>query len=110
MDLFTRLVEAGGDCSAGWRGCYGRTLLGAAANVEDDKMVQSLLKAGAKPEVNVLFNEGASWEEDGEIGPTSALHVAAGKGADGVARALMVAGADPHQVDWTHQTPLPWLP
>lgn len=31
MDIFTRLMDAGAYGSAGWRGCDGRTLLGAAA-------------------------------------------------------------------------------
>ena len=101
MDLFTRLMDAGADSSAGWRGCYGRTLLGAAAHGKNEKMVQCLLKAGAKAEVNVLFNE-----EEEESGPTSALHVAAKQGADGVSRALMVAGANPNQRGADNQTPL----
>ncbi|CAM9168238.1 unnamed protein product [Ectocarpus sp. 13 AM-2016] len=31
LDLFTRLMDAGADGSAGWRGRHGRTLLVAAA-------------------------------------------------------------------------------
>ena len=47
MDLFTRLMDAGADGSAGWWGCHGRTLLGAAAESKGEKMVRILLQAGA---------------------------------------------------------------
>lgn len=47
-------------------------------------MVLALLKAGAKPDLNVKF--GAKSE--------SALHVAAEQGAEAVAAVLMLAGAD----------------
>ncbi|CAN0015329.1 unnamed protein product [Ectocarpus sp. 12 AP-2014] len=55
LDLFTRLMDAGASGEAGWRGCHGRTLLGAAAYGKSEKMVRALLAAGAKSDVNVLF-------------------------------------------------------
>ncbi|CAM9326452.1 unnamed protein product [Pylaiella littoralis] len=70
-DLFTRLMDAGADGSAGWQGCSGRTLLGAAAHSGSEQMVLALLKARAKPDLNIRFGA----EEQ------SALHVAAAQGA-----------------------------
>lgn len=97
IDLFTKLVGAGADTSAGWRGVDGRTLLGAAAYGRNEEIVLALLAAGAKDEVNVFF-DGAKRE--------SALQVAAARGAEAAANALMVAGADPNLGDETHRTPL----
>lgn len=54
-DLFARLMSAGANGGAGWWGCDGRTLLGAAAHGSNKSVVQALLDAGAQPEVNVLF-------------------------------------------------------
>lgn len=68
MDVFTRLVDAGADGSAGWRGCHGRTLLGAAGAIKDDLNAQF----GAKRE--------------------SALHVATVQGAEHVSKALLLNG------------------
>eukprot|EP00752_Nemacystus_decipiens_P010666 g9497.t1 len=111
MDLFTRLLDAGADGGPGWRGCYGRTLLGAAAYGKDENIVLSLLKTGASAEVNVLFNEenpSHAYDpgEDEERGPTSALLLAAKQGADGASRALMMAGADPNQLGVDDESPL----
>ncbi|CAM9435338.1 unnamed protein product [Ectocarpus fasciculatus] len=99
LDLFTRLMDAGADGSAGWRGCHGRTLLGAAACGPDDQMVRALLEAGATDDVNVRF--GAR--------ERSALHVAAARGAEDSCSALMIAGADPNWIDYddTGQLPTP---
>ncbi|CAM9698275.1 unnamed protein product [Ectocarpus sp. 13 AM-2016] len=96
LDLFTRLMDAGANGKAGWRGCHGRTLLGAAACGKSDKMVRALLEAGATDGVNVLF--GGERE--------SALHVAAARGADDSCRALMIAGADPNLRDRRKHSPL----
>ncbi len=96
MDLFTRLMDAGADGSAGWRGCHGRTLLGAAAFGKKEPMVIALLEAGAKPDVDVKF--GASGK--------TALHVAAAQGAKGACTSLMLAGANPNMLDKAKHSPL----
>ncbi|CAM9885835.1 unnamed protein product [Ectocarpus sp. 8 AP-2014] len=96
LDLFTRLMDAGADGKVGWRGCHGRTLLGAAACGKSDKMVRALLEAGARSDVNIHFG--------GER--QSALHVAAARGAEGSCRALMIAGADPNLRDRRKHSPL----
>eukprot|EP00752_Nemacystus_decipiens_P007867 g7028.t1 len=95
VDLFTRLMDAGASRKAGWRGCHGRTLLAAAAYGRSETIVRVLLSAGAKREVNVecgLFN-------------ASPLYVAALRGAEGVSRMLVAAGADPNVRGGT-RTPL----
>ncbi|CAM9503812.1 unnamed protein product [Ectocarpus sp. 4 AP-2014] len=96
LDLFTRLMDAGANGEAGWRGCHGRTLLGAAAYGRSEKMVRALLTVGAKSDVNAVF--GTTRE--------SALHVAAARGAEKASTALMVAGADPNLGDLANRCPL----
>ena len=97
MELFTRLMDAGADGGAGWRGCHGRTLLGAAAHGKSVEMVLTLLEAGAMADVNVTF--GAKQE--------SVLHVAAAHGAEQICDMLILAaGADATTVDKDKSTPL----
>ncbi|CAB1114807.1 unnamed protein product [Ectocarpus sp. CCAP 1310/34] len=99
LDLFTRLINAGADGSAGWRGCHGRTLLGEAARSDGNQMVRAFLEAGATDDVNVRF---------GAISQ-SALQVAAARGAEGSCSALMIAGADPNWIDYDDTVQLPSL-
>ncbi|CAM9593484.1 unnamed protein product, partial [Ectocarpus sp. 12 AP-2014] len=95
-DLFMRLLDAGADGSAGWRGCGGRTLLGAAACGKNEDMVRTLLKAGAIEDINVRFGDRRE----------SALHVAAVQGADNISGSLLIAGADPQLHDSAGRSPL----
>ncbi|CAM9326527.1 unnamed protein product [Pylaiella littoralis] len=95
-DRFTRLMGAGASGSASWRGCSGRTLLGAAAHSGSEQIMLALLKAGAKPDLNVRFGA----EEQ------SALHVAAAQGAGVVSTALMLAGAHANSRDGKKRIPL----
>ncbi|CAM9760525.1 unnamed protein product [Ectocarpus sp. 12 AP-2014] len=70
LDLFTRLMDAGADGEAGWWGCHGQTLLGAAAcGNKSDKMVRALLGAGARRDVNGRFENANEF----------ALHVSAAR-------------------------------
>ena len=96
MELFTRLMDAGADGGAGWRGCHGRTLLGAAAHGKSVEMVLTLFESGAKADVNATFGD---WQE-------SALHVAAAHGAEQVSTELLLAGADPNVLDRAKRSPL----
>ncbi|CAM9886111.1 unnamed protein product [Ectocarpus sp. 8 AP-2014] len=89
-------MDAGANGKVGWRGCHGRTLLGAAAFGRSEKMVRTLLTAGATDDVNVLFGGNS----------LSALHVAAAGGGDDSCRALMIAGADPNVRDRGQRSPL----
>ena len=85
-DLFNKLMGAGADVRANWRGWHGQTLLAAAARGNSKKIVLALLKAGAKAEVNARFG----------VRNESALHISAGQGAEEVSRVLVEAGADPN--------------
>lgn len=89
MDLFTRLMDAGADGSAGWQGCHGRTLLGAAARGKNEKIVLALLKAGAKDDLGAVFNEPRYF-----CYHMSALYTAVCWGAEVVVKTLLIAGAD----------------
>lgn len=102
FDLFTVLMEAGADGSAGWRGYRGRTLLGAAVDGKNEMILLALLQAGAKPDVNVLFDH----DDLRSARRMSALYVATYWGAEAAAKALLVAGADPTLADAEGFTPL----
>ena len=95
-DLFARLMGAGADGSADWRGCNGRTLLGAAVHGESEEMVKAMLKAGGKDEVDVKFG----------VKQESALHVAVAQGAERSSKALLLAGADPNLLNGDMESPL----
>lgn len=84
LDLVNKLLGAGADGSAGYRGCRGRTLLDAAAVGGSTDVVAALLGAGAQPDVNVVS---LSWRR-------SALYTATVCGHEAVARRLILAGAD----------------
>lgn len=53
LDLVTALLSAGGTGTPGLRGCRGRTLLDAAAEGGNEKVVSALLKAGSRPDLRV---------------------------------------------------------
>lgn len=54
FDLVQRLLKAGANGGAGWRGCRGRTLLDAAALGGNEHVVTALLQAGCVPDVPVV--------------------------------------------------------
>ena len=83
-ELVMTLLKAGADGGAGWEGCDGRTLLGAAAEGGDPEMVSAILEAGGSDELN---------DESGRQGMTALHHAVAG-GHTGAARMLMLAGTD----------------
>ncbi|CAM9770479.1 unnamed protein product [Scytosiphon promiscuus] len=84
LGLVNKLIEAGADGSAGWKGCNGRTLLHAAASGGDEGVISSLLRQGSQPDVNVLPSPGG----------ISALYEATICGHEAAARLLILAGAD----------------
>lgn len=55
--LVDKLLGAGADGSAGYKGCAGRTLLQAAAVGGSKGVVSSLLRAGAQPDVNEFVDD-----------------------------------------------------
>ena len=84
IDLFNKLLGAGANGAAGWKGCDGRTMLDAAARGGNEEVVSGLLRAGARPDVNVVSVSSGR----------SALYTATVIGHEAVAKALIVAGAD----------------
>lgn len=98
IDLVKTLLRSGADGSAGWRGsCDGGTLLGAGALGGNEGVVAALLEAGSEADINVQLPA----HRNG-----FALHVAVARGAEGAARALMVAGADVNGIDEDGRAPL----
>lgn len=89
LDLVTRLLKAGANGGAGWRGCRGRTLLDAAALGGNPDVVVALLKAGWRPDAKVVS---ASSKR-------SALHLAVVCGHKEVARKLILSGANVKYTD-----------
>ncbi|CAM9253922.1 unnamed protein product, partial [Ectocarpus sp. 6 AP-2014] len=89
IGLVERLLEAGADGRAGWRGCRGRTMLDAAALGGNAEVVTKLLESGCAPDVNVVSVSSKR----------SALHLAVVCGHEAAARTLMIAGANIHRVD-----------
>ena len=84
LDLFNKLLGAGANGAAGWRGCRDRTLLDAAALGGNEDIVSGLLGEGAQPDVNVVSVSSGR----------SALYTATYCGHTAVARGLIAAGAD----------------
>ena len=83
LDIFDKLLGAGADGSAGWRGCRNRTLLDAAAVGGNADVVSGLIQAGAEPDVNEVSCSSKR----------SALYTAVKLGHVAVARRLVIAGA-----------------
>ena len=84
FDLVQRLLEAGADGGAGWRGCRGRTLLDAAALGGNEDVMTALLQAGCVPDIGVVSVSSRR----------SALHVSLVCGHEAAARGLILAGAN----------------
>ena len=89
FDLVNKLLQAGANGGAGWRGCRGRTLLDAAALGGNPDVVAALLRAGCRPDANVVSVSSKR----------SALHLAVVCGHGEVARKLILAGANVKYTD-----------
>ena len=85
VSLVDKLIEAGGNGGAGWKGVSGCTLLHAAAVGGNEGVVFSLIKAGAQPDVNVVLPAPNT---------LSPLYLAAERGHGAAARLFVMAGAD----------------
>ncbi len=95
--LVDKLLGAGADGSAGYKGCAGRTLLQAAAVGGSEGVVSSLLRAGAQPEVNEFNPDLNNMHEGHRIfheNLNSPLYQATLGGHEAAARLLILAGAD----------------
>ena len=89
FDLVDRLLKAGANGGAGWRGCRGRTLLDAAALGGNPDVLSALLRAGCRPDVRVVSVSSGR----------SALHLSIVCGHTAVAKKLILAGANVKHVD-----------
>eukprot|EP00752_Nemacystus_decipiens_P017228 g15433.t1 len=84
LDLVNRLLGAGANGKAGWRGCRGRTLVDAAAVGGSGEVVSALVRAGAGADVNTVSVSSGR----------SALYTATFLGHEACARQLILSGAD----------------
>ncbi|CAN0374307.1 unnamed protein product, partial [Ectocarpus sp. 8 AP-2014] len=89
LGLVERLLKAGANGGAGWRGCRGRTMLDAAALGGNPDVMATLLASGCASDVNVVSVSSSR----------SALHVASVCGHEAAAKKLIIAGADVNRVD-----------
>ncbi|CAN0460649.1 unnamed protein product, partial [Ectocarpus sp. 12 AP-2014] len=80
-ELVSKLLRAGADGGAGWRGCYDKTLLHAAAEGGDALVVSLLLREGA----------GADMEAKAPGTGHTPLHLAVLGGKAAAAKALIMA-------------------
>lgn len=96
LELVTKLLNAGANGKPGMRGCRGRTLLDAAAEGGNEKVVGALLGAGAGKDVNVRSGSKRR----------SPLHRAALMGHEAVTTLLLLAGADVGLLDAEKRRPL----
>lgn len=96
LEVVETLLLAGANGGAGWRGCLDRSLLCAAVQSGNHRVVTALLKAGSRQDVNTRSGE-KLW---------SPLHYAASGGHTAIARILMMAGADSDYVDADKCSPL----
>ena len=131
LDLVNTLISAGADGSAGYRGCRGRTLLDAAALGGNADVVTALIRAKARPDVNVvslsplrsalytatvcgheeaalrLVKAGALLSYKDAVDQWSVLHEAAYGGHARLVNELLIGGADPNSAGGRHhRTPL----
>lgn len=99
--LVDKLLGAGADGSAGYKGCAGRTLLQAAAVGGSKCVVSSLLRAGAQPDVNEFVDDLNVLHEGHQpfFNYHSPLYEATLNGHEGAARLLILAGANVNFVD-----------
>ncbi|CAN0334585.1 unnamed protein product, partial [Scytosiphon promiscuus] len=84
------LLKAGANGGSGWKGCYDRTLLQAAAEGGNQEIVYALLlEKGGLAELNAVSGERKM----------TALHRASERGHTAAARVLMVEGANASLLD-----------
>lgn len=83
-DLVGKLLKAGANGSAGWRGCAGKNLLHAGVEGGNEIVVMALIRSGGAEDLNAgEFRRGRT-----------PLHLASHDGKAAVAKALILAGAD----------------
>ncbi|CAM9785729.1 unnamed protein product [Ectocarpus fasciculatus] len=95
-DLVDKLLGAGANGGAGWRGCHGKTLLHAAADGGDVHIITRLRRAGAGGDMKAKALD---------TGRTP-LNLAVFGGKEAAAKALIMAGADVNVLDVANDGPL----
>ncbi|CAM9605037.1 unnamed protein product [Ectocarpus fasciculatus] len=95
-DLVDKLLEAGGNGGAGWRGCHGKTLLHAAAEGGNVQVITRLRVAGAGGDIKAKTLDTRH----------TPLDMAVIGGKRGAANALIMAGADVNAGNTTNDGPL----
>ncbi|CAN0142903.1 unnamed protein product, partial [Ectocarpus sp. 4 AP-2014] len=95
-DLVSKLLRAGADGGAGWRGCGDKTLLHAAAEGGNVHVVSTLSRAGA----------GVDMDTKAPGTGHTPLHLTVLGGNAAAAKALIMAGADVNVRDDKRDTPL----
>ncbi|CAM9728129.1 unnamed protein product [Scytosiphon promiscuus] len=95
-EVVNKLLQAGADGSAGWKGCNGQTLLHAAADGGNEQVVSALIRAGARMDVH----------SRADVLKRTPLHLAVGDGRVAAAKVLMMAGADVNRLDAKNYGPL----
>ena len=95
-DLVKKLLKAGADGSAGWKGCHGQTLLHAAAEGGDGQVISTLIRAGAGADKNVRAPQNGR----------TPLHVAVVLGNAAATKALIMTRADVDILDANSDAPL----
>ncbi|CAN0205389.1 unnamed protein product, partial [Ectocarpus fasciculatus] len=95
-DLVDKLLGAGANGGAGWRGCHGKTLLHAAAEGGNVQVITRLSTAGARGDIEA---------KSLDTGHTP-LGLAVVGGKEAAAEALIMAGADVNVLDAANDGPL----
>ncbi|CBN79339.1 F-box domain and ankyrin repeat protein [Ectocarpus siliculosus] len=95
-DLVDKLLGAGANGGAGWRGCHGKTLLHAAAEGGNVQVITRLRNAGAGEDMKAKALD---------TGHTP-LDLAVIGGKEAAAKALIMAGANVNMLDATNDGPL----
>ncbi|CAM9342649.1 unnamed protein product [Scytosiphon promiscuus] len=95
-DLVGKLLKAGANGGAGWRGCDGKTLLHAGVEGGDEVVMTALIKSGGAGDLDIpTIRRGRT-----------PLHFAAIGGNAAASRALILAGADINVLDANDDGPL----
>ena len=95
-DLVEKLLKAGSNGGAGWRGCDDSTLLHAAAEGGNAQIVSALITAGAGQDMKARASATGN----------TPLHLAVAGGREAAAGALIMAGADVNVLNDKEEAPL----
>ena len=95
-ELVKKLLNAGADGSAGWKGCHGKTLLHAAAEGGSVQVVNALIKTGAGADINSRTTHNGC----------TPLHLAVLSRKEAAAKMLIMVGAEVNILNAEKDAPL----